>query len=84
MIPDKLYDGLLPPEDTITINAGDIAIVWQGSEDAPDGNDEKEFISEFMKWKKNRDFNFFVIKVKKTEYDKIKNLLNENGIEFKE
>lgn len=84
VLPDNIEE--YPPNTILTIETGTIYIVWQGRGiDPPNGEpDEKEFVNEFLKWKQLQTHRICVIKIKNEEFNRIKNLLKENGVELEE
>jgi hypothetical protein len=70
-IDDDFWDGKYDPEKIININKGDIYILLDSIELPKDGIDEKDFLTEFKKWKSSIDYEFVVIKIPKGKKDEL-------------
>lgn len=80
-IPAEFWDGKMNPADKITIEEGEIYIVWQGNGEPPIDED-MEFVAEFRKWKTGLDYVVMAIRVGKKDKDRITKLLKENRIKI--
>jgi len=78
-IPAEFWDGKLNPSDKITIEEGEIYIMWQGNGESPT-DDEREFVAEFRKWRTGLDYLVMTIQVNKKDKDRISKLLKENRV----
>jgi len=80
-IPAEFWDGKMDPADKITIEAGEIYIIWQGNGDPPTDED-REFVAEYRKWKTGLDFEILAIQINKKDKDRITKLLKDNGVKI--
>jgi hypothetical protein len=80
-IPEEFWEGKMDPADKITIEDGEIYIVWQG-DGQPPTDEDREFVAEFRKWKTGLDYVIMAIRVEKKDKDRISKLLKENKIKI--
>jgi len=72
---DEFYAGKFEPDQEIVIPNGSIAICYQGYDyNEPDS---KEFVSEFIKWKREQTTEFVTFEIPKGMKKEVTKLVNE-------
>jgi len=77
-IPDGFIEGTASPEDILEIEKGDVTIVYQGNDTQKD-YDPMDFVSEFVKWKKNKTHATLVVTTLKSNEKALRDLIKKNG-----
>jgi hypothetical protein len=75
---DEGWEKPLDPGSKVNINKDDIWIMYQGDDDLRD-HEDKDFLSEFKKWKTGRDSVFIVLEVDKNKLDEVTETLKKIG-----
>jgi hypothetical protein len=70
---DEGWEKPLDPRSKITIDKDDIWIMYQGDEH----HEDKEFLTEFKKWKTGRDSIYIVLEIDKDKLDEVTETLKK-------